>query len=1768
MKRIIWLIPLALILLTASTDMGNNIANDRPAADNTTIAKLWKDYESARKADRPQKELDILQEIKDAAVKERLPWDFYKAGTLFIDVSTSRNWKLRDSLNTQFRKEIKDFDEPVLSFYYTRNDRSGKKEFLDTNRSRLEKGRHEDFYAEDDNLRGAVFSPVLKEIIPNDWQYALWSLILGRRWDSSGNVEFIRMLEESLGTEYPAAAFLELYGIQSTNDDFRKKENLEEYVRKYNGKAVTMMARQALLSMELAGLNNDEKGTSDDYKAFRERLEAFDKDRKAFSGQEKKIADCCTQVRSFIEDLDDKSIDLDVEEGLLKIRLRNLDGVSVTIKDKDKTVLSTKVDNPVKSYYVLDTVSLQLPAFDDGEYTITCANGKVSEEVDYRRFGLSSAHKEDAAGYAVYVARAKSGEPIRKVDITLLDNKDKVLAELKDFALGEGFTYLPKDFTRHFPEERWNHRIVCTMRDSDGTLRKTPTSALASPGTVREDNSERTDARVLVDRSAFNPDETAHFKVVAYKGNNTKGFSVLPDKYLNVKLFNAEEKEIASQRVKTGEFGTAAGEFLLERQERGGMFRIKVLDGTRLLDDAYIRVDDFVLPTYDLSFEPTDKLYFPGDEIEVRGTLKSYSGHSLSAADIRYTVTRRGSEVISEGVLHPAGDGSFTISFEAGQESTYYNVNVGVSDVTGETMEWNTGFSVNRSIPFSAKLENASGANIDLSEEHEWRSDVDYEEGSVAEDLIRLSLHTSSYRSAGDLSRGTLRIDYTLKFMDKVLASGKAAPGDVLNLDTSGYSSGLYVFEAVAADKDVYGNEVRSKVHFDILKVKDGDTALDAGVRSIFNAREDAGGVTVQLGSTEGPVWAVVELYGTGNVLVASRTLRLKGVRGQAGSLASVRLDWPDSAPDLVRVNVLYFKDYREFSFSRSFDRSEKRQQLPLSFTRFLDRTAPGTAYSFEIQAKPGVECAATIFDKSSERIQPNRWGRIHFGNPSGPTLYIRSTTGMDRSDRRFYTGGGIMLKSAGAGRVYDEMVVEEAMPVTFNSAVAMDDQLEMPVDRMASPEAADEEMGADIAVREDFSKTIAFEPFLRSDASGKMALDFTTSDQLSTFIVQLFAHDKDLDNAVLRQEMTVTVPAKVSIVEPQFLYAGDRYSVKASLSSSVDETLAGRLRIDLYDGKDYKDSTPVSSTVKEVTLEPYGALAEELEIVVPENVSELGIKLTFIAEGDYGSDAVFVSVPVYKAVQTLTEAHSSILHAGESMEALLAKLRGEFVNVSAEGADLKDISLLEMVKEALPDKAEPASDNALDLSEALYVRLMAARLGSILNTQKPDAEILAKLMECRNDDGGFGWFKGMDSSPVITAVLLERLASLRGHGIGAGSIPSETVEAAVRFLDKSFFKDNSRPIWCGGLSEEQYVSVRAMYPAVEFVTKDIDGKELRAFRKRIKEYLTPRKERGLNGYVFGKARRMRTLMSLAGSDSGRRLAAAWDVRLATGAKLRNSLIKDLASLQEYAIAHPSGGWYYPNAVMPFRGLLESEAYAHAFITDLLRECSVSLEGYTDVNEAKSIADGISLWLMVQKETQHWDEDAAFVNAIASILSASQEVLDTRIISLSKTFTKPFEEVKAAGNGFTVERHFSVERTVDGKVQRQDLAEGDVLGIGDKVIAEYRIWNEENRSFVKLTAPRSASLRPVNQLSGHYGWWLRPLRVAGWVSFSPHGYRSVLVDRTEYWFDAYPEEKTTVTEEFFVTQAGSFQIPAVSIESLYAPHYRANDSAHAPLLSR
>ena len=366
-------------------------------------------------------------------------------------------------------------------------------------------------------------------------------------------------------------------------------------------------------------------------------------------------------------------------------------------------------------------------------------------------------------------------------------------------------------------------------------------------------------------------------------------------------------------------------------------------------------------------------------------------------------------------------------------------------------------------------------------------------------------------------------------------------------------------------------------------------------------------------------------------------------------------------------------------------------------------------------------------------------------------------------------------------------------------------------------------------------------------------------------------------------------------------------------------------------------------------------------------------------------------------------------------------------------------------------------------------------------------------------------------------------------------------------------------PIWSGGLSDDQYMDIRAMWTSVPFDLDDIEKKTIRRFRLRefrqfARRYLTPGRYDYANGWILDKARRVRTLQNLTASEAGLTLGELWGEQLFTASRFQRSISNDLISLEQYAVRHPSGALYYPNAVLPFRGLLSSEVYAHTLLSSLLED---------------SVSNGVKLWLAIQNETQSWTEDPAYVDALQVILSSPDSLLEQQIVTLTASYSIPFEDIRSSGNGIRIDRKYYIEKGGN----RIEVQPGDTLQVGDRLIASYELWSAENRSFVKVDAFREATLLPVEQLSGPIDAnkrekTFRALRIDGLWTRLPQCYRDVRTDRTSWWIDVCPEENSTWEEEFFVTQSGTFTAPVVTVESLYAPQYRANGAFKGTLTAK
>ena len=1665
------------------------------------LTRLWKQYDEAVKADRPQKEAEVLSQIKQEALRQHLPLDFYDAATQYVRTGQRRDWKQRDALREALRQEVEAFDMPLITFHWMNEwtDASGDEllAYVLAHPDGFE-GRHPALYRSVDGYLDGDLKPFIR----NDREYAFWRLLLNYH---SGFDAAFPALEKEVEGLYPNQAALEFYAIGRQNrTPEQEKADYEALAARYEGRAVAVFPRAELLRIQWETLNKNHGGSAD-YKALYEEAQALEKERKAFRDEEATLVKGCDYPATLCEMLTAKDLNVCIQDNSIRVVLQNLSRADVSLRQGKNVLQSWQLDNPVGSFYAADTLSVPLPPLADGEYSVEATSGTCSAKMPYVQYTLSLATRTDSRGRCVYVADYKTGVPLRSVTLLLM-KRDKEVG--RSTLKLDGFTPLPAAFDKTLDAASRNAYYQLVAVSGERKSRSAGVQNSFSP--VRTDSRLR--CNIYRDRGAYNPGDTLHFKAVVFDGDPAGGLQTVAGKTVEVRLYDSEKNLLSTQQLTTNDFGSVAGSFVLPKGLRNGRYSLRV---DELATDDF-RVDEFVLPSFDLRFDPVTRLYLCGDEVPVSGMLSSFSGHHLDGVRLNARVKLYG-KTIDEQEVPVGADNRFRFSFPA-RESGYYQLVLTATDATGETQEFYTDRYIGSELSVDASVPGAVDADLLLVDKEDgWYGRVAKPKFIVTDRNVQLKLQARD-------QNGTpvpLPVQYRISTLDgKPIASGEVPSAELFTLQLPG--TGHYKMELKTSARRADGSFAEAEKEVRIVVQLPEDRKLAAGVERLFLPGESSIGpgkaIQARIGSGEGDAHAVVTLYGKDRKVLVHKTLHASDKQ-----METLSFPYKDSWPDAVLLQVFYFLNGESVSYNQLYRREKDRYSLPLHFSRFQDSAHPGTQYSLTLQTTPDAEVLVAAWDKSLDAVARNNWPTVNLREVSVEGVDVISSCGYVTEQWGQPDVLPFQTKRVANG-VMAAAMTEEADSVK-ETAVGVDD----------------------VPVRSVFSTALSFQPQLRPADDGELEVNFRTSDKLSTYYIRAYAHDRRMHNAVTEQELVVSLPVKVSFQEPRHLYAGDVYDAAVTVSSLADEDLSGVLFLEA-DGR--MQQLPVTI--------PAGTTQSRSFRVQAAEAGELTLKAGF--KGADFADAVQVTVPVSAAAQTLTESHSAVLPDGADREALLTELQGRFVNVPASAATLREITVLDMVRDAIPAHVDPQGKDVLSLSEAWYIRLMASRLDG----SEPDADaLLEKILACRNNDGGFGWFEGMDASPVITAVLLERFARLRDSGF-----PIPSTEASVRYLDHAQFSTD-RPRWYGGLSDGQYLRVRALYAAVPFTLEPVGAegkKRMTAFRKWAKSYLTPGADRGLQGQILAKARRILTLKELMQRDGGRDLAKAFGVRLATESKLQKSLKADVSSLLEYAVPHRDGGWYYPNAVLPWRGLLESEAYAHSLLCDLLG--AVSSEGLTatrtEQERAATIADGIRLWLMLQKETQQWETEPAFIDALTSILDGSDAVLNTRVLALSATYEAPFRDIQAAGNGFTLERRFYKETDGD----RMEIQPGEPVQMGDKIVAEYRIWNGENRSFVKLTAGREASLAPVQQLSGPVGQGcIVPRRNGVSFGFVPQGYRNVKATVTEYYFDSYPEEDTSLSEAFFVVRAGTFQAPVTVIESLYAPHYRANSAYRLPLVS-
>lgn len=1653
---------LSLILTLLLSGASFGVANAQTDSNDHRLVSLWASYDKALKADKPRETEAILSEIKTRAAREKLLWDWYDASVRYVDAVSMRNWKQREKLRAEFEEEIRQAHPSVRIFH---SPQLADSLLTGSWAAELKSSRNEAFYKRDGALSGLPFGELLPSLLENDWQWTLWTRAVRQRGEAF----------DSLAGIYPEGSversLVEFASLSSSKQT--RPQALRDFARRHENQAAALLALGELLELRRDSLAQLASPASEkDYLALREDCRNFNRMCGGYSGLEGRIAGVCKQGKAILEQLEAQSLDVEVVDGEAVLSLRNLGGASLKVYDGQRLIFRRELKNDRRSFYVPDTLRCRLETPCDGEYRLLVSQGGIERELRYLRQSLSLSLRQDSRGTAVFVADYLSGEPLDNCTITLYRDGDHGAGSCGPLDCREGFAYLDADFASKLEALRYRASIQASCEAADGTLRL---SGILDAGyrnlrrTVPEADELTDRAVLLTDAGYFTPGQSCRFKAVLLRGQQE--MRVREGVKVEVSLVDPQGKTLAVRELISSDLGSVHGEFPLGEALRSGIYRVQLKEGDKFLAGKAIRLERAELPAFTLEWDQDDDLHLKGERICLSGRLKDYAGHPMQPQKAVASI-RANSGLIQESELCTEADGSFRICFNASdRDFDYYDIKFSVTDKAGRSLEFNKFCRSTGHISFSLGLENAAPASA-----------------LTVEDAAARFKLTRDRR---------ITIDYCLLLDGNKVTEGRLGNEDLLELPLG--SEGRYLLKAVGT---IEGKpEYRTEESLEFIHLTDSSKALSFDCPSIFK-KCSGSEKAIMAGTTLGRTWIVAELFNDRAELIERQIISIKGHKGEAGSLSRIAFKSATQGRSFARL--LFFHDGKDFSYSCTFDAPQaKNPPLKLEFTRFEDRTRPAMQYSFQLRTEPGAECAASIFDIASENFMDNRWQRLESREAGMILPSFREQCGRNGSDFLLFArpvyAGSLSMKSAAVNSTDDLVVAED-------------------VDEQAAEQAPDGKL------RSDLAPVLFWAPELRADKDGLVELRFRTSDRLSSFAVQVFAHDRKFSNNSLRQTMTVSLPVKLDINRTGSLFEGDSICIPVSVSSLLESSQSGVLEVSFL-GRDGGEKLLDCSRFN-ITVKPSEVVSRSAGLTVPKGLRRLGILARFIPEGaEEAADALLVELDVKPAVQTIAEAHSALVADKADEPSVEALLRSRFTQ-GGELAGKKTIDIAGMVREALGERREQVGRDLVSLVDALYADILSSReLGTTADSVRRQ-ECLDGILQCRCSDGGFGWRAGMRSSPVLTAVLLEKAA---GMGEDCPEVLSGCLEDAVRFIDSSILKP---VVPLRGLGLGQYLHTRSLYPRFAWDASSLDARGRRELRKAIKACLLGRDGAPARGQILAKARTACTLENLLSGEDGKRLASAWGLGPSRMGKTLQGCIE---SLGQYSVEHPSGGLYYPNAVLPFRGLLENELYAHTLLCRIM-----------DRHSRGEIAEGLRLWMMVQKESQQWGSDPAFIDAAAEVLKGSEKTLRTELMVLSLERKLPLDKVLPASNGVGLEVYYSLVQTIEGKRVEKPLKEGDALKTGDRILARYALRSDENRSFVKLTVPRCAAFRAVSQISG---------------VVASGAYRDLREDRTEYWFDLLPEEDTRLLEEFFVTNEGRFQGAAAILESSYAPHYRANTGA-------
>ncbi len=923
----------------------------------------------------------------------------------------------------------------------------------------------------------------------------------------------------------------------------------------------------------------------------------------------------------------------------------------------------------------------------------------------------------------IWTVDSESGKPLSDVSVKFFSAMDKDKRHqqlvLRTDADGKAQCILPSNGRQYFVAHK---REDCFMR----------MKSFYPYGNYQEEEKREPQLTLLTDRSIYRPGQTLYVKGVAYR-QHADSAGVMADKEYEVRLLDANRKEVAKKLVRTNAFGSFAAEFVLPTSTLNGTFTIQAGNSR-----TTVRVEEYKRPTFEVKIDPITKAYCLGDTAWVKGRVLSFNGAAVQDVPLAYAVKslyrcdwRSSEESHVADTIQLGADGRF--AFPVVLQRPRHLPAQEVETVTCE---------VQMSITNSAGETQSAGCTLTAST-HPIHFTVDLPGELCREEMPSTRFCITDSRGEVLELDGVARLHANAAGHLSILAAWESPFRSGERIELSAWSKlpcGFYTLCLSA--KDSRGKEHSKRVK-DIQIFSEKDTRLHHTPMNtfiykknmLFDEETDA---EFFYATTHPESHVQMNLFDETGRRIENHSMVLND------TLLRLTIPYRKEYGKGISVQLTFVKEGKSYTVSERIMKRQPDRALRMKWAVFRDKLRPGQQeeWKLTIQSPDGkpadAEMLALLYDASLDMIyRRGQQLRLLFGNYIPMPRRITQDSGymigfsldfplnlgnmpvlrLSRFYNPFqaYIRGFAMTKNA-AAPVYalaaaeGGMLQENAVMSSRKDAVLEDVAFEEEQAAVEEPVAVDETS----FLRTHFAETAFFYPHLRTNEQGEILLSFTLPESLTRWNFQGFAHTREMLTGQLEASVIAAKEFMLMPNLPRFLRMGDRVQMAASIVNRTDKQVKGTAVLTLFD--------PATERILLTRREKFAGEAGEntpvsFEVdmthpkLAPYEGRLLGVRI--IADGGKFSDGEQHLLPVLSNKEYITETLALPIRGGETRTFALDSL---FNRRSPSATDRR--LTVEFTGnpawyavQALPELTRPEGDNAPAWAMAYYANRLAQHI-------------------------------------------------------------------------------------------------------------------------------------------------------------------------------------------------------------------------------------------------------------------------------------------------------------------------------------------------------------------------------------------------------------------------------------------------------------------------